>query len=386
MTVLLRHRITFAIILLGVLVGLTIDLWRRQDGDFNPLQFVRRPGSVQTRDDAALLSGWLDRLDNSWEVGKNHQRVRLAYSDIVADARKSTVRIFRGGRQIAMGTVVDDRGYILTKASEVIKDGELLCQLHDRRKRKATLVGSVPQQDLAMLKIDANDLVPVKWYVDEAPAVGTLLATPHLGREPLAVGIVSLAPLEVSNDGVLGIRLRNGTEGPFVTEVIEASAADAAGILRGDVVTRIGTETVTTSDALVGLISKRLPGETLALEILRGEERLTVNAILGRRTDLDQENSNFQSFVGGALSERRTGFTTVVQHDTFLLPEHCGGPVVDLEGKVIGINIARAERIASYALPAAAVVPWIEGLIAGKYNGLPANNGQDSAMVSQATR
>jgi serine protease Do len=385
MTVLLRYRIAFSTVFLGVLVGLAADLWHRQDGDFDPLQFVRRPGSVQTRDDAALLSGWLDRIDNSWEVGKNHQRVRSAFSDVVANARKSTVRIFRGEQQVAMGTVVDARGFVLTKASEVANQKDLVCQLPDRRKRKAEVVGILLQHDLAMLKIDANRLTPVQWYTQETPTVGSLLATPHHGQEPLAVGIVSLAPLEVSNDGVLGIRLRNGNEGPYVTDVIDASAADVAGILNGDIVLRVDTQAVATSDALVSAISRRLPGETLVLDILRGEDQLSVYATLGRRTDLDQENSNFQSFLGGALSERRTGFQTVLQHDTFLLPEHCGGPVVDLEGRVIGINIARAERIASYALPASAVVPWLDGLMAGEYTSLAVHQSQD-AKTRQETK
>ena len=30
------------------------------------------------------------------------------------------------------------------------------------------------------------------------------------------------------------------------------------------------------------------------------------------------------------------------------------------DGRVVGINIARAERIASYALPAKEIQPWIE--------------------------
>ena len=96
------------------------------------------------------------------------------------------------------------------------------------------------------------------------------------------------------------------------------------------------------------------------LTVTRDDTNLEITAKLGRRADLDIENSDFQSFLGGDLSVRRTGFPTVLQHDTFLLPQHCGGPIVDLDGRVVGINIARAERIASYALPAKEIQPWIE--------------------------
>ncbi|MCA9172798.1 MAG: PDZ domain-containing protein, partial [Planctomycetales bacterium] len=154
------------------------------------------------------------------------------------------------------------------------------------------------------------------------------------------------------------------------TDVVDESAADKAGIAEGDIVLRIDDRPINTSDELVSLINQRLPGEEVELFIRRQDEELSLVATLGRRADLDQENSNFQSFLGGELSFRRTGFQSVLQHDTFLLPEHCGGPLVDLEGRVVGINIARAERIASYALPASAIVPWIDGLKTGEYESL----------------
>jgi len=34
-------------------------------------------------------------------------------------------------------------------------------------------------------------------------------------------------------------------------------------------------------------------------------------------------------------------------------PDQCGGPLIDLDGGVVGINIARAGRVATYAIPAA---------------------------------
>ena len=49
-----------------------------------------------------------------------------------------------------------------------------------------------------------------------------------------------------------------------------------------------------------------------------------------------------QNQMGSELSEKRTGFPTYFQHDTVIKPKDCGGPVCDLEGHVLGINIARA--------------------------------------------
>ncbi len=377
-----RRSIALALILLvSVSAGIIFNQSCSEDATFNPLRLVQRPTSVQTRDDAELLSGWLDKVDNSWEVGKNHQKVRSAFSDVVSTARDSTVRVLRNGKQVAMGTVVDADGLILTKASEVADAEGLICQFANKRQRTAQIVDVKSSHDLALLRVRATNLTPVTWYQGSAPEVGSLLATPGLGREPLAIGVVSLAPQVVENDGVLGIRLRNGRSGPIITDVIEESAAEEAGLVGGDVVLRINREPVRTSDELVSLVSRRLPGDVVRLLIRRDDDEMTLKATLGRRADLDLENSDFQSFLGGELSTRRSGFPSVLQHDTFLMPQHCGGPIVDLDGRVIGINIARAERIASYALTSSEIQPWVnkfrgeETVVAGVSRGKGAGGG-----------
>ena len=63
---------------------------------------------------------------------------------------------------------------------------------------------------------------------------------------------------------------------------------------------------------------------------------------------------------------RRAGFPSYLQHDTILKPQDCGGPIVDLDGKVIGINIARAGRTETYTIPADAVRPLLFDMISGK--------------------
>ena len=42
---------------------------------------------------------------------------------------------------------------------------------------------------------------------------------------------------------------------------------------------------------------------------------------------------------------------------------HCGGPLVNLDGQCVGINIARAERVSSYALPSSTARSAIESMV-----------------------
>jgi S1-C subfamily serine protease len=67
--------------------------------------------------------------------------------------------------------------------------------------------------------------------------------------------------------------------------------------------------------------------------------------------------------LGAILSRRNDSFPLVFQHDTPLFPEQCGGPVLDLRGNVIGLNIARQGRAASLAIPASAMATIVDDLM-----------------------
>ena len=350
-----------AVRIVGLLGFVAVCLIRNPSVDDleNISQLVREPSGVQTRNDAQLLSGWLDQVENSWEVGKNHDHVKSAFESVISQARISTVRIFQGDRQIAMGTIVDRDGIILTKASEV-EGKSLICQFHDGSKRRAKVMEADRNTDLALLRVRASNLVPVKWDASGELSLGSILATPGHGTKPLAIGVLSLNTHQVESDGVLGIMMARTDRGPRVTEVVDGSAAEKAGVEIGDQIVAMNSRPVDSLDMVISSVSQMLPGEVVRLKVIRDEQERELVATLGRRSDLDVDNGDFQSYLGGRLSFRRSGFGSVLQHDTFLLPEYCGGPIVDLQGNVVGVNIARAERIASYALPATVVKAWID--------------------------
>ena len=64
--------------------------------------------------------------------------------------------------------------------------------------------------------------------------------------------------------------------------------------------------------------------------------------------------------MSGKFSVRRTGFETVLQHDITLGPSDMGGPLFDLEGRLVGINIAKANRVEFFAIPVEAIKKVLE--------------------------
>ena len=290
--------------------------------------------------------------------------IKSAFREAVDGAAQSTVRVLCDGRRVALGTIVGSDGLILTKASEL--SGNVVCHLYDGRRLEAKIVGVSEDDDLAMLKINAEQLPVIRWSEADPPAVGSWLATTGLETVPLSIGVVSVAARNVQRRSpALGVIIEEGDKGPVVREVLPRSGAAKAGLQASDIITTLDGRPVATRQSLIQAIRDHRPGDRVRLSLLRNGKPLTFDVELLDLTEL-ANGETFQEDIGGRLSKRRTGFPLALQHDTVLQPNQCGGPVVDLDGQVVGINIARASRVASYALPASVVKPLIEKLKSGE--------------------
>jgi serine protease Do len=298
-----------------------------------------------------------------------HPRVLTAFREVVAEPQKSTVLVLCDGYHAALGTIIDPVGHIVTKASEL--KGKITCQLNDGRKFDATLVATDKEADLAVLKIDAKELQPIQWSEGDAPAVGSWLATPVIKSEslsiPIVIGVLSVSPRKIPPpSGALGIMLADIERPAQIRDVVPDSAAENAGLDVGDIFLKVNGKEIAGREDLVKTISSYPPGQKVELLIKRDDKELTITATLGDRAQLfhDSDRAEFQNGLGGQLSERRSGFPVVIQHDSVLRPAECGGPIVDLDGKAVGLNIARAGRVESLALPASVVRESLKTLLA----------------------
>ena len=70
--------------------------------------------------------------------------------------------------------------------------------------------------------------------------------------------------------------------------------------------------------------------------------------------------------MSGRFSGRRTNFKRVLQHDIGLSERTVGGPLLDLNGRCVGMNIARANRSETFAVPAKELRELIVELRDGK--------------------
>ena len=338
-------------------------------GIFSIGMFPAVPAAAQ---DAAPLEDWeeisgsrpfpTERITIPQWRRSNGPHVRSAFREVIADARKATVRVRSDGHDTAFGGIVGANGWIITKASRL--PGELTCLLADHREFDARIVGIDRDYDIAILKIDAENLSALQLKRMPPPELGAWLATVGLKRGPQAVGVMSVEARKIKHrSGTLGVRLDDHSEEPMIVQVFRHTSAEAAGLLPGDLILSVNNQPTLTREIFIKRIQEHSPGDPLRLRIRRDDEILNIAALLkGRRPWRLPTREEFQNQLGSSLSQRRLGFPLAFQHDTVIKPSDCGGPIVNLDGQVVGFNLARAGRTETYAIPVAAVFGLIKDL------------------------
>ncbi|MEM9415391.1 MAG: trypsin-like peptidase domain-containing protein [Planctomycetota bacterium] len=341
-------------------------------------QFLRRAARQQALGEIA------DDLRQTH--GKIADHVLALYDGVTASAGSCTVEVICQRRVVALGTIVRADGYIITKASEL--NGPVTVRLHDMD-YDARIVNGDWANDIAMLKIDAQGLTPVRWSA-APPVLGELVVAPGADGMPLALGTIGVdarpIPEQVNNlreaaesAPFLGVAGLSNASGAGIGSVLPGTPADEAGLLAGDVITAVGEEEIAGQRALVQVLGDKAIGETLTLTVRRGEgedaEVLEIEVTLGDRADYapqddpqQQGESAAQTYSrrGGKLSERSTRFPMALTHDTIIWANDVGGPLLNLEGEAVGLNIARYGRTATYAIPADAAQGVVERMLGGR--------------------
>jgi len=273
-----------------------------------------------------------------------------------------------GRRSVAYGVVVSAEGHILTKASE-LEGVETLNVTVDRRNfPQAEILGVDTIWDVALLKVEADDLVPVEFAPTSEVPQGTWVlangATTRTARRALA-GIVSAKIREIPAAGgaVLGVVIKD-PKGLVVGEVTDKSGAMAAGVEAGDLIVALDGQPVATLEEMAELIKDRKAGSNVVLTIERNGEALELDVRLSARAELFQDDLSRNDMMSGEFSERRSGFPRVMQHDILGDKRRMGGPLLDLDGRCLGMNIARANRTESFAIPVEDLERLAEEMIA----------------------
>lgn len=269
--------------------------------------------------------------------------------------QKCSAVFYDGRKEIAYGVLISSDGYILSKASEIEGISGLSVRVDRESFKDAKVVLVDPRWDVALVKIEAEGLLPADFADSSDLQQGTWVivngATSRTKRRILA-GISSAERREIPAEGgaVMGVHIEKAEGRIEIGKVSEGSGADKAGLKEGDVISIVDGKEMKESSELMEYLKDKKAGDILKISVKRGDEVLELDVSLSARGEVfAQATRNDQ--MSGDFSKRRSGFPRVLQHDILANSATMGGPVLDLAGKVVGMNIARANRAETFAIP-----------------------------------
>jgi putative serine protease PepD len=321
----------------------------------------------------------LDQRDRTVAHSPLSQIVEGALPSVVNVRVKSfDVAGFESGDGSGSGVVIDEKGIVLTNFHVVEGAAEVNVRIfrgEDHRDVEGEVIGGVPEQDLAIIRIDADGLVPMEIgrssdlkLGDDVIAIGYPLG---LGGPTVTAGIVSAigrsitasnpsgdaeslqnllqtdAAINPGNSGGplidtegrlvgintaavqagaaenigfsipiddalpvveeilsdppderawMGVTLGDASasaalefgfdgdlEGALVLGVVPDSPSDEAGLEVGDVIVEIDGDEVDDADALIDILRDKDPGETVSLDVVRGDDEESFEVELDQR-------------------------------------------------------------------------------------------------------
>lgn len=316
----------------------------------------------------------------------------LSLGEVVAPAMRSMVQVLNGDDPVAVGTVVDSDGHVATKASQLppgAREGVVRLRDPMGQALEARVVGTDGKLDLAVLRIEGADRpTPIAWRRTRPIVPGQVLLSPRIGKDGPALGFASIDRRESDPDPMsrpyLGVRTApavgeeraraGGVQAARVEEVVAGTAADAAGLQVDDLVVRVSGKDIDGRSGLARVLGEFAVGDTVELEVVRGEERLRLRATLRRRTP-EPGMPRGRGNTATPISVVSTGFGPVLAHDAIVWPDQCGGPVVDLQGNAVAWNIARFDRTATHAIDPKTLMAGVQRVISASAGTREAGSG-----------
>lgn len=279
--------------------------------------------------------------------------VLQASSAVIYTDEKSRIRSL-------YGVVVSEAGHILTKASEIEGKQHLSLRVDDKLYTDIERLGVDDEWDVALLKVKSDELfTPVLLSQLEDGKMGRWVVSngsTTRSKRRARVGIVSAMSRAINVPVVLGVEFDTEDEENLkIKKLTEQKGAAKAGLEVGDVLLTAAGVKLKQRPDLLKVLKLQKPGDIIAIELMRSDETLEFDVELMERGDDGEMPMDRNDQMGGGeeqLSKRRTGFARVIQHDTPLTKLSVGGPLLSLDGQCIGMNIARASRVATFAIPA----------------------------------
>ena len=250
-------------------------------------------GKAAQPDDAQLLDAYSEAIIEAAKIaGPSVTGIRI-YSERGNSAAGAAGA--RGGEAAGSGFVLTPDGYILTNSHVVEPVGDIEVTLADGANYSAKVVGDDPDTDLAVIRIDAPDLVPARMGDSQSLQVGQLMiaiGNPYGFDFTVTAGVLSAH----------GRTLRSGT-GRLIDNIIQTDAAlnpgNSGGPLvnsRGEVV-GVNTAIIRPAQGLCFAIAINTAKYVAGKLINEGVVRRSVIGVAGQNIPLNRKSVRYHRLL-----------------------------------------------------------------------------------------
>lgn len=313
---------------------------------------------------SAVAEGYNGSLD--FEQRINGKTVLKTIEPVRERLQELSAVFFSGHDVMVYGIVLSPDGYIATKASELHAHQNPVIRIGAAKYSHFKEIGTDPATDIAVVKVDASNLSAPGPVSHEAP-MGMLVVsngstTRSSRRAQLGTLSAAQRPIPNGDTAYMGVVFAAPCS---IQEVVKDGPADKAGAMAGDEILAVDGAPVTTLEAIYPILSKKEIGEKVTLKVSRKGKKVSYAITLGsRRKTLGEDTpQNSNDLISGGFSKRRDDFPMVLQHDTPSRYTLMGGPLLNLKGELIGMNIARVNRAENYALSISVVQESVKRIL-----------------------
>lgn len=259
-----------------------------------------------------------------------------------------------GKQQNIAGTVIrsNSKTFIISKSSLIGNDPQIVLQ---DVKLSLGVIERDSVNDLVIMKLAGKmrrgiliDSIMKPLDVLENEDIGEFLVTSlPTGRKLGIISSLYLTLPRLFSSGYLGLRGEYVNNNLVIKEVGLKSAADLNDLKVNDIIISINGIIIHQYKDFGDELFRTSPGDSINIESARGDSIFSKKILLTR---WPIGGHTAEQFIG-SRSDRADDFKKVFAYDATIRSDQCGSPVFDLEGKFIGINIARFSRTTTLVLP-----------------------------------
>lgn len=303
-----------------------------------------------SQDDFAELRKAVRLSPDHWAQSQEYKKT---FAALTAPLSTSVITIVNGSIPVALGTVVDQDGLAVCKASTLPSLPR--CRLPNGRVVEAAIVGADKSFDLAVLRIPPESVRPIAWLERDSPSVGRIILPVGSKGQPLSIGIVSVAVRHLVNPRQPGydLPLRVKAERPSIFGAIDEQQgefvvrtvfgpAKVAGILPNDRLISIAGQHITSDDDAAKAVDEKQSGDLVSLVISRDKKAFAFEVPLLPAVEIGSWNRTW----------RCDDFPIALEYSPPVETTECGGPIIDLSGRVVGITVGQSNPANGWAIPA----------------------------------